>query len=174
MHPYRVRGYKAARVAQPTLKTSAISGQQFDDLLDREERVLVIESTDPAGTVQQFQAFAGQTGKAIYLWRFGQGLTSLKVVDMQVPGSSRLSEALRYIVHSKHYGVYGFVDFESHLKADNIQLLADIARNREGNERKVVLITGAVKLPHKLKEQCAWIEHEPKRRLRLRDGRWVV
>lgn len=171
---YRDRGNRAARVAQPILKTSAISGQQFDDLLEGDERVLVIESTDPAGTVQQFQAFAAQTGKAIYLWRFEQGLTSLKVVDMQVPGSHRFGEALRYITNSKHYGVYGFVDFESHLKVDNIQLLTDIARNRAGNDRKVVLITGGVKLPRTLEEQCARIEHEPRRRLRLRDGRWVV
>lgn len=169
-----VRHYKATRVAQPTLQNGVISGQQFDDLLARDERILVIESEDPAGTAQQFKKFAGQTGKAMYLWRPDEGLTSLKVVDMRVPGSTRLTEALRYIANSKHYGVYGFVDFEGHLKVDSIQLLRDIAKSRSGYERRVVLITGGVKLPHNLEDQCARVQHEPRRHLRLRDGRWVV
>lgn len=161
-------------MAEANLQSGAFSGQQFDDLLDRVERVLVIESTDPPGTVQQFQSFAAQTGKAVYLWRAGLGLTSLKVVDMQVPGSGRLSEALRYIANSKHYGIYGFVDFESQLKMDSFQLLRDIAKVRSGYERKVVLITGGMNLPEGLEEQCARIQHQPKRHLRLRDGRWVI
>lgn len=170
----RIRHYRAARVAQPTLQNGVISGQQFDDLLARDERILVIESRDPAGTAQQFNAFAGQTGKAMYFWRPDEGLTSLKVVDMRVPGSTRLTEALRYIANSKHYGVYSFVDFEGHLKVDSIQLLRDIAKNRTGYERRVVLITSGVKLPQNLEDQCARVEHEPRRHLRLRDGRWVV
>lgn len=170
----RFRHYEEGRVAQPTLQNGVISGQQFDDLLARDERILVIDSGDPAGTVQQFKMFAGQTGKAMYLWRPGEGLTSLKVVDMRVPGSTRLTEALRYIANSKHYGVYGFVDFEGHLKVDSIQLLRDIAKSRTGYERRVVLITGGVKLPRNLEDQCARVEHQPRRHLRLRDGRWIV
>lgn len=170
----RITTKQAARVAEPTLQDTIVSGQQFYDLLDRDERVLVIESTDTAATVQQFRAFAAQSGKAIYLWRNGGGLTSLKVVDMQVPGSGRLNDALRYVARSKHYGIYGFVDFETHLKVESTQLLSDIARGGSGYERKVVLITDGVKLPQKLEEQCARIRHEPKRQLRLRDGRWIV
>jgi hypothetical protein len=170
----RAPHYKAARVAQPTLQNGVITGRQFDDLLARDERILVIESKDPAGTAHQFREFAGQTGKAMYLWRPDEGLTSLKVVDMRVPGSTRLTEALRYIANSKHYGIYGFVDFEGHLKVDSIQLLRDIAKSRAGYERRVVLITTGVTLPQNLEDQCARIQHEPRRQLRLRDGRWVV
>lgn len=165
--------YKAARVAQPTLQNGVISGQQFDDLLEREERLLVIESSDPDGTAQQFQAFAGQTGKAIYLWRPGTGLASLKVVDMRVPGSGRLNEALRYVARSKHFGIYGFLEFENDLKVDAIQLLRDIAQSRSGNERRVVLISAGVRLPQGLEDLCARVTHEPRRHLRLRDGRWI-
>lgn len=166
--------YKAGRVAEPTRQDGVISSQRFEDLLERDERVVVIESSDPAGTAQQFRVFATQTGKAIYIWHAGEGLTSLKVVDMQVPGSGRLSEALRYVANSKHYGIYGFVDFEGHLKMDSIQLLREIAKGRTGYERKVVLITPGLQLPESLEAQCARVEHQPKRHLRLRDGRWII
>lgn len=172
-HQNRVRGYEAARVAQPTLQNGVISGQQFDELLERDQRVLVVESSDPAGTAQQFRAFASQTGMAMYFWHPETGLTSLKVVDMRVPGSGRLNEALRYVLNSKHFGIYGFLDFEKDLKMDGIQLLRNIAQSRTGNERRVVLISGGLQLPQGLEELCARVTHEPKRHLRLRDGRWI-
>lgn len=170
----RIRARRAPRVTEATVQNGAISGQQFDDLLERDNRVLIIESPDPAGTVQQFRAFAGQTGKAIYLWSAEDGFTSLKVVDMKVPGSRRFADALRYVVNSKHYGVYGFLGFERDLKVDSIQLLREIAKSRSGNDRKVILFTSGVRLPEGLQEDCARIEHQPKRRMRLRDGRWIV
>lgn len=161
-------------VENQTITSEALSGSQLDELLDRPERILVIESPDVAATLQQFEAFARNTGKAIYLWRPDQGLNSLKVADMRVPGSGRLSEALRYVLNSLHYGIYGFVEFESSLKMDGVQLLRQIAATRTGYDRKIILLTAGFVLPRGLQDQATVIRHAPQQRLRLRDGRWVL
>lgn len=169
-----MRELKARPVEDQTITSAALSGSQIDELLERPERILVLESPDIEATLGQFEAFARQTGKAVYLWRPEQGLNSLKVADMRVPGSDRLAEALRYVVNSLHYGIYGFVEFEATLKMDGIQLLRQIASAQSGYDRKVILLTNSYKLPRGLEQLAAVIRHTPQQKLRLRDGRWVL
>lgn len=166
--------FRSGPLDRATINSATLTGRQLDDLLERPEKIVILESADLAGTMQQFETLARQTGKAVYLWRRGEGLASLKVADMQVPGSARLAEALRYVANSRHYGIYAFSDFESSLKMDELQLLRQIVNATAGYDRKVILLTSGMKIPRGLEELSARVRHEPQRRLRLRDGRWVV
>jgi|GEM_PF-404753 len=169
-----LRQFDRAAVEEETLNSTTLSGHRFDELLERGERILAIRTDDLPGTLDQFESFARQSGKAIYLWRPEEGLRSLKVTDMSVPGSTRMADALRYVANSMHYGVYGFVGFDRQLNLQCTQLLRDIAGNRTGYDRKVILLGEDFRLPGNLKALTARIEHRPARQLRLRDGRWVV
>lgn len=156
------------------LQATSLTAQQVDDLLERPERILTVRSEDPDATMHRLEGHARHTGKAVYVWHPDQGLQSLKVNDMGVPGSARLSDALRYIANSRHYGVYAFVDFETQLNLSCIQLLHDIANMNTGNDRKIILVGREFRLPTKLAGLAAHLEHARERKLRMRDGRWVL
>jgi hypothetical protein len=95
---------------------------------------------------------------------------------MRVPGSKRVTDALRYILQSMQFGVYLFTDYADHLRPPNIGLLRQIARIRSGNGRKVVFVGEEVQLPDGLDELVERISHVQTGvlRPRLRDGRWVT
>lgn len=156
------------------VRISSLSVDQLEDLLERKEHILTIQTTDTETTLRQLQSYARESGKAVYLWRPEEGMSSLKVNDMSVPGSTRLADALRYILSSRHYGIYIFVDFHSQLLLDCKQLLREIVKAHPGYERKVILLGQEVELPNGLARVSARIEYKPERHLRLRDGRWIV
>ena len=78
--------------------------------------------------VAQFRLLAMRTGQSVYYWRDDDGITSLRERDVRVPGSKRVTDALRYILQSMQFGIYLFTDYEEHLRAPNIGLLRQIAR----------------------------------------------
>jgi hypothetical protein len=87
-----------------------------------------------------------------------------------------MSDALRYVLQSMQFGVYLFVDFESHLKPADVLLLRRISRTPTSNERKLVFAAGSTELPEELEgmyDRIA-VESEMHRQLRLRDGRWLT
>lgn len=150
------------------------SGHDFEELLERIERVFVIESNDVPGTLGHLDAFVRFSGKAVYRWERDRGLMSLKVSDACVPATTRFADALRYILDSQHYGIYCFSGFEDRLDLNTAQLLQQIATGTSSYERKVFLVGENVRLPSMISKLVARCVYEPARRLRLRDGRWVV
>ena len=86
-----------------------------------------------------------------------------------------MTDALRYVLQSMHFGIYLFVDFAEHLRPAETLMLRRIARLQAANERKLVFVGGRVELPEELDGMYERVaaENEMHRQLRLRDGRWV-
>ncbi|UXI69656.1 hypothetical protein [Tahibacter amnicola] len=153
-----------------------LSFRLFDRVLASKQNLVVLETKDVAEVVAQFRQFALRSGQSIYQWLDDMGISSLRESEVRVPGSKRMSDALRYILQSMHFGIYLFPDAHSHLRPPNTGLLRQIGRAKGGNARKVVFIGAPMVMPDSLEEVTEHITHEnvtPKRP-RLRDGRWVI
>ena len=148
----------------------------FESLLERSDRVIALHSRDVEAALVQFRMVCRRTGKSIYHWSDGRGFHSMKAADISVPGSRKLSEALRYVLQSMHYGIYVFTNFEKQLQHSCTQFLKEIAYPQDGYERKVILLGNDVLLPGVLSESVfhSFEDQQGTVRPRLRDGRWVV
>jgi hypothetical protein len=153
-----------------------MSALLFDRVIASKQSLVVVEADDTAVVLEQFRQFARRSGQSIYTWQDDVGITSLREADMRVPGSKRMTDALRYILQSMHFGIYLFADVSPHLRPPNTGLLRQIGRSRGGNERKVVFIGKQLHLPESMDEMAERLTYAGVRptRPRLRDGRWVM
>ena len=153
-----------------------VTPKLFERIVQSPHNLITIDTLQPEEVVAQFRLLAMRSGQSVYYWQDDAGITSLRERDVRVPGSKRVTDALRYILQSMQFGVYLFTAYEEHLRAPNIGLLRQIARNRSGNGRKVVFIGEHVQLPEGLDALTDRIEHMPEStgKPRLRDGRWIT
>jgi hypothetical protein len=153
-----------------------VTPKLFERIVQSPQNLIAIETPDAADVLAQFRVLALRTGQSVYYWQTEAGITSLRERDLRVPGSKRVTEALRYILQSMQFGVYLFSDFAEHLRAPNTGLLRQISRIRTGNGRKVVFIGEHVQFPEGLDELVERISHQSIASVhpRLRDGRWVT
>ena len=153
-----------------------VTPKLFDRIVQSPQNLIAIETAHAADVLAQFRLLAMRTGQSVYYWQVDAGITSLRERDVRVPGSKRVTEALRYILQSMQFGVYLFTDYDEHLRAPNIGLLRQIARARSSNGRKVVFVGERVTMPEGLDALTDRIEHFPETagKPRLRDGRWVT
>ena len=153
-----------------------VTPKLFDRILQSPQNLIAIDTAHSVDMVAQFRLLALRTGQSVYYWQEDAGITSLRERDVRVPGSKRVTDALRYILQSMQFGVYLFTDYQEHLRAPNVGLLRQIARAKSGNGRKVVFIGERVILPEGLDALTDHIEHMPETtgKPRLRDGRWVT
>jgi hypothetical protein len=153
-----------------------VTPKLFERIVQSPQNLIAIETPDAADVLAQFRVLALRTGQSVYYWQAEAGITSLRERDLRVPGSKRVTEALRYILQSMQFGVYLFSDFAEHLRAPNLGLLRQISRIRTGNGRKVVFIGEEVRFPEGLDELVERISHQSvaSAHPRLRDGRWVT
>ena len=148
----------------------------FERILDATSGLVVLDSTDVHALIAQFRAIARHTGQAVYLWQPDTGLGSLRDAHIRVPDCQRLGNALRYMQQSMHFGVYFLVGLELPLSAMDATLLRQLARMPKDYLRRVVLIDAPASLVEHLGELAVHLgsEDSQPRRLRLRDGRWLV
>ncbi len=134
----------------------------------------MIDTDDPAATVAYFEMMARRSGRAVYAWSGTTGLQSIQSRDIALPGTRRLADAFRHILHSTHFGVYLFSAFETNFGGACVRVLLRLA-SAGGVDRKVVLIGRDFALPVALEPQCLRIKHQSTRpgRPKLRGGRWV-
>ncbi len=153
-----------------------VTPKLFDRIVQSPQNLIAIETANTADVLAQFRLLALRTGQSVYYWQEDAGITSLRERDLRVPGSKRVTDALRYILQSMQFGVYLFTEYSEHLRAPNIGLLRQISRIRSGNGRKVVFVGEEVHLPEGLDVLVERITHQPSGsgRPRLRDGRWVT
>lgn len=155
------------------------SPQQTQKLLDRivqsPQHLIALDTPNVAETLVQMRMLAMRGGTSIYLWEPESGIDSLRESGLHVPGSKRISDALRYVLQSMHFGIYLFVDFADQLKPADTVLLRRISRMQTANERKLAFVGSGFELPEELDgmyERIVAADQEQPR-LRLRDGRWV-
>ncbi|NCT66289.1 MAG: hypothetical protein GXC76_01460 [Rhodanobacteraceae bacterium] len=147
----------------------------LDRIVQSPQYLIALETRQAAEVLAQMRVLAMRGGTSIYLWEPQGGLASLRESGLYVPGSKRMTDALRYVLQSMHFGIYLFVDFDADLKPVDALLLRRIARLQGANERKLVFVGGHLELPEELDGMFERItaEDDERRPLRLRDGRWV-
>lgn len=159
-----------------------VTPQLFERIVGDDRALIAIETPRPEDVLTQFQKFAVRSGNSIYAWTEADGIVSLREGEVSVPGSARLPEALRYIHSSFHFGVYLFAGLTGVLRfsptrPQAVAMLRQIARTKAGGApRKVVLIDAQVALGEGIDELISRYPDLPvdRRKLRLRDGRWVT
>lgn len=148
----------------------------FERILAAPSGLVVLGSKNVETLIGQFRAIARHSGQAVYLWQPDTGLGSLRDAHVRVPDCQRLGNALRYMQQSMHFGVYFLLGLELPLSAMDATLLRQLARAPKGHLRRVVLIDAPVALAEHLGELATYLDSEDSqpKRLRLRDGRWLV
>jgi hypothetical protein len=148
----------------------------FERILAAPSGLVAMDCGDLQTLVDQLRAIARHTGQALYLWQPDTGLNSLRDAHVRVPDCQRLGNALRYMQQSMHFGVYFLVGLELPLSAMDATLLRQLARQPKEHLRRVVLIDAPASLVEHLGEQAVHlgIEDGRPRRLRLRDGHWMI
>lgn len=152
-----------------------VTQKLLDRIVQSTQHLVLLETVNVGDTVAQMRTLAMRGGTSVYVWDPESGIASLRESGLNVPGSKRMGDALRYVLQSVHFGIYLFIDFAEHLRPVDTVLLRRIARLQTVNERKLVFVGGRFEPPEELEGMfdrlTAETENQP--RLRLRDGRWV-
>lgn len=147
----------------------------FERILAAPSGLVLLDSKDVYALIEQVRAIARHSGQAVYLWQPDTGLGSLRDLHVRVPDCQRLGNALRYMQQSMHFGVYFLLGLELPLSAMDATLLRQLARAPKEHLRRVVLIDAPAALTEHLGELAVHLDGDSQpRRLRLRDGRWLV
>lgn len=162
-----------------TMSVGTLQNQTGAQLLERivesPQNIVLLEVAQPASVVDQLRLVARRSGQALYLWQHDTGMLSLREGDMLVPGSKRLTDALRFVRRSMHFGIY-LVDANiGMLRTPDLAALLQIARLRAAPSRRVVLMAPELVVHENLEPVSLRlnISGGDRVRPRLRDGRWV-
>jgi len=160
------------------LRTSGeqkVPDRLYDQVLDSSSNLVLVDSPFPTELIAHLRLMAQRRGHSIYAWTAELGLASLREHGITVAGSKRLSEALRFVLQSSHFGVYVFPADRKELTPQVLALMRQIARGKEGGDKRVVVLGTALDVPAPLDRLARLITHRhgPSERLRLRDGRWI-
>ncbi len=147
----------------------------FEYILHADASLFALETGQPEALVEEFGQRVRLSGEAVYLWREGDGLRSLRETGVRVPGCLRLVDTLNYVLKSRHFGMYLIAGLKPPLSQRRVTLLRRIARTRTDFVRRVILFDQGAVLARALGELAIPLKHElpAHARLRLRDGRWV-
>lgn len=159
-----------------TAPSPQAAAEILERILNASSGLVALDSPDPLALIDQFRAVARNTGQAMYLWQPDTGLGSLREAQARVPDCQRLGNALRYMQQSIHFGIYFLIGLELPLSAMDATLLRQLVRMPKEHLRRVVLIDPPAALIEHLGELAVRMnsaDSSPKR-LRLRDGRWLV
>ena len=152
-----------------------VTQKLLEQILKAPGNLIAMETSHVDDALSQFRTLAMRTGTSMYLWDPEGGISSLRESGLRVPGSRRITDALRYVLQSMHFGIYLFTGFEDHLKPLDIALLRRISRIQTGNERRIVFVGANLRVPAEIEESLQRLNPESEVRVqpRLRDGRWV-
>lgn len=161
------------------MTTEAVSvqtgGHALEHILDTDAPLLTLETSQPDALIDQIRRQVRHSGQAVYLWQEVEGLYSLRETGLRIPGCLRLGDTLRYVLKSRHFGVYLIAGLTLPLAHADMLLLRRIAHRKTEFVRRVVLLDSGSELAQRLGELAVPLKHEQasSTSLRLRDGRWV-
>jgi hypothetical protein len=152
-----------------------VTQKLLDRIVQSAQHLLVLETSNGSEMLAQMRTLAMRGGTSVYAWDAETGIASLRESGLNVPGSKRLGDALRYVMQSTHFGIYLFVGVADHLRPVDTLLLRRISRMQTVSERKLVFVGRHIELPEELDGMFETINAESEQRphLRLRDGRWM-
>jgi hypothetical protein len=153
-----------------------VTQKLLEQILKASGNLIAFETTHVDDALAQFRTLAMRSGTSMYLWDPEGGISSLRESGLRVPGSKRLTDALRYVLQSMHFGIYLFTGFEDQLKPPDTVLLRRISRIHTGNERKIVFLGANLDVPEEIEGVLQRLnpESEVHAPPRLRDGRWIA
>jgi hypothetical protein len=161
----------------PLMAPSPLAGSDvYERILTAPGGLVVLEHASSTTLIEQFRAIARHNGQSVYAWHPEEGMENLREAHTRVPGSQRLSIALRYIQQSIHFGVYLLSQFPLPMSATDSTLLRQLARAPAGHVRRVVLLDAAPALVASFDDVAVRISTATPatQRPRLRDGRWLL
>jgi hypothetical protein len=161
----------------PLMAPAPLAGSDiYERILTAPGGLIVLEHADSAMLVEQFRALARNNGQSVYVWHPEDGMENLREAHARIPGSQRLSIALRYIQQSIHFGVYLLSQFPLPMSAMDSALLRQLARAPAGHVRRVVLLDALPALASSLDDVAVRLSSTAPvtQRPRLRDGRWLL
>ncbi|HET7267100.1 MAG TPA: hypothetical protein VFJ15_03260 [Oleiagrimonas sp.] len=147
----------------------------LESIMRTDAPLLTLETAQPDRLVEQFRTQVRHSGEAVYVWREGDGLRSLRETGVRVPGCLRLVDTLRYVLKSMHFGIYVVSGVSLPLTQTERLLLRRIAHTRTEFVRRVVLLGDDPVLAQRLGKLSVPLKYQQATHasLRLRDGRWV-
>ncbi|MBE1161172.1 hypothetical protein [Dyella acidiphila] len=161
----------------PLMAPAPLAGSDiYERILTAPGGLVVLEHDHSEALVEQFRALARNHGQTVYVWDPQDGMENLREAHARVPGSQRLSIALRYIQQSIHFGVYLLRQFPLPMSATDSALLRQLARAPAGHVRRVVLLDAAPALAASFDDVAVRLSGTAPmaQRPRLRDGRWLL
>lgn len=168
----------ATHESEIMLRTSGdarVPDRLYDQMLDSSSNLVLMDTPFPDDLMAHLRQMAQRRGHSIYAWSQEGGLASLREHGITVTGSKRLAEALRFVLQSGHFGVYIFPAERDEMTPQILALMRQIARGKEGGNKRVVILGTVLDLPPALRKLASQMlhRHGPSERLRLRDGRWI-
>ncbi len=168
----------AANEGIVSLRTSGdqrVPDRLYEQLLDANNNLVLIETPFVDDVLGHLRQMAQRRGHSIYSWNAELGLVSLREHGITVSGSKRLSEALRFVLQSSHFGVYVFPAEKGEFTPQILALLRQIARGKHGGDKRVVVLGAKLEISSPLDKLARVFVHRHglADRLRLRDGRWI-
>src|SRR5579859_59156 len=144
----------------------------LERILAARGNLIALEGGEAMGLIDQLRLLVRRSGQAVYLWNPEIGLGNLREEHSGLPGSQRLSIALRYVQQSNHFGVYLLQRPPLPLAMGDATLLRQLARATTGHVRRIVLLDPPEALVSSFNDVLVRLSCQPKsaQRPRLRDG----
>lgn len=164
-------------MSAPIPTTVSTPGAEIlERILAARGNLVALEGAEEIELVAQLRPLVRRSGQAVYLWNPEGGLGNLREEHTGLPGSQRLSIALRYVQQSHHFGVYLLQRVPLPLGMGDATLLRQLARATTGHVRKVVLLDPQPALVASFNDVLVRLscQSKPALRPRLRDGRWLL
>ncbi|MDZ7810067.1 MAG: hypothetical protein U5L11_07775 [Arhodomonas sp.] len=134
-----------------------------DKVLESGYRLARIETGQPERLVAVFRRLPQESGRSVYHWRPGCGLSRLAVEPILIPRTQTPPDAIAYIRASRHPGVYLLEGFGGALERPSIAgQLAEFATGEEVAGVLILLIGEYLPLPEALRPQVATIRQNPR------------
>lgn len=145
------------------------------DILATDSWLSAVHTVDTQAVADRLKILCLKEGVAGYIWVEDVGLVSFREQDFAVPGTVRITDAMRYVKQSPHYGIYVFPEVPECYSRQLTQL-AHFLERKKGQERRVILIGQQITLPKLIDNSIAHIalELNPVLMPRLRGGKWVL
>lgn len=151
-----------------------VTTKMFESLLSADRNLIVMSTPEPLVALSQLCQLAMRGGQAVYSWEPGLGIAPMRDLRARIASTERLGDALRYIQHSRHFGIYVLVGAERELLAEHTGLLQAISEDGSPATRKLAFLCSSFNMPADLVDSVEYLRCNgaSTARLRLRDGKW--
>src|SRR6187402_3772541 len=79
-----------------------VTQKLLEQILKAPANLIALETAHGGDALNQFHTLAMRTGTSMYVWDPDNGISSLRESGLRVPGSKRITDALRYVLQSMH------------------------------------------------------------------------